>query len=183
MSATRQAPRIAACSSPASDRRATCVFGITMTCVGAFGATSWNARTRSSSKTIFAGISFRTIRQKRQEGSASGLTAALSVDPLDGGAEGPEALVHRGISPVEVIDAADARLAPGDEACQDESGGRAEVRSRDGRALEPRRPAHDRRPPLDAHVGAQARELDRVEEAVLEDRLDEAGRPLGLRHQ
>src|SRR5450759_4973004 len=156
-----------------------CVFGITMTCVGAFGATSWNARTRSSSKTIFAGISFRTIRQKRQEGAVSSLTAALSVDSLDRSAESPQALIHGRISPVEMIDAAHARLAPGDEACQDEGGGRAEVRSRDGRALKLRRPTHDRRPALDAHVGAKARELDRVQEAVLEDRLDEARRPLG----
>src|ERR1019366_3961595 len=113
-----------------------------MTCVGAFGATSWNARTRSSSKTSFAGISFRTIRQKRQEASGSGLTAALSVDSHDPSAEGAQALL------------------PGRAPAEGESRGRPEIRGANRRALEPRRPAHDRRPPLDVHVGAEARELD-----------------------
>src|ERR1035437_1738179 len=143
-SAARHSPRSAASAPEVLERRARCVFGITRTWVGAFGATSWNARTISSSKTIFAGISLRPIRQKRHEGSAKGLlTSRLSVDPLDRGAERSQALVHGRIAAVEVIDAADARLAARDEAREHERRRRAEVRRRDGRALEGRRPTHD----------------------------------------
>src|SRR5512140_3986940 len=82
-----------------------------------------------------------------------------------------------------MVDAADARFPPRDEGREHESRRRAEVRRRDGRALEWRRPANDRRAPLDAHVGAEADELDGVQEAILEDRLDEARRAPGLRHE
>src|SRR5689334_18887563 len=44
-------------------------FGMTSTCVGAFGLMSSKAKTSSSSYTFFEGISPRMIRQKRQFGS------------------------------------------------------------------------------------------------------------------
>src|SRR5207302_1688090 len=64
-----QRPMISASLRSASFNPAKCRFGMMSTWVGACGLTSSNAKTCSSSKTFFDGISPRMMRQKRQLGS------------------------------------------------------------------------------------------------------------------
>src|SRR5690349_18785131 len=81
-------------------------FGITRMCVGLRGAMSRNARTSSSSTTVFAATSPRTMRQNRQ--SARGERSGGMGDDSDGlrrAGQGEDAaddaVANRGVDPLD----------------------------------------------------------------------------------
>ena len=87
------------------------------------------------------------------------------------GAERAELLLERLVAAIEVVDAVDHRLALGHQAGDDQAGRGAQVGRHDGRALQPLDAAHDGGIALDRDVGAEALQLERVHEAILEDGL------------
>src|SRR5690242_13520957 len=109
---------------------------------------------------------------------------ALAIGPLldvaDLRAERAELLLQRLVAAVEVVDAIDDGLPLGREPGDDQSGRRTQVGRHDVRTLQARYAAHDRRVALDGDVGAQALQLERVHEAILENSLGDDRR--ALRH-
>src|SRR3954462_1136515 len=65
----------------ASYRVGTCAFGTMRKCTGACGRTSWKARTCSSSWTLSAAISPRTILQNMQLGSLVMFSGGFLIQP------------------------------------------------------------------------------------------------------
>lgn len=82
-----------------------------------------------------------------------------------------------------MIDPVDHRQSVGHESGEHEAGRGAQVGRHHLGSGEARRSDDDRRPAVDANVGAHALQLSDVHEAPLEDRLGDHRGALGLRHQ
>ena len=85
-----------------------------------------------------------------------------------------------------MVDAIDHRFTVGDEAGDHQSRRRAQVGRHDGCALQALDAAHERAIALDRDLGAEALQLERMHEAVLEDGLGDHGGALrdgGERHE
>ena len=107
----------------------------------------------------------------RRAGAQSASGQAGDVRPADG--EFPH---HAVVAPVEMIEAAEPRLAAGAEARDDKRGGRADVGSDHGRSVKPVDAADEGGAAADGDARAHPDELVDVPEALLEDRLaDSAG--------
>src|SRR5438552_15067834 len=102
-----------------------------------------------------------------------------SADALDARPEGRQLLLQRFVAAVEVVDAVDQGLAFGAEAGYDQPRRGAQVGGHDGRALQALDAAHESAVSLDRDIGAQALQLERVHEAILEDRLGDHRRAVG----
>src|SRR5574341_452746 len=107
--------------------------------------------------------------RSRPLGSANVNGAAISLNPLDAGAQRLELLLKRLVAAIQVIDARDHGGAPRREPGQHERGGRPQVGRHDGRALIGRHAAHDGGGAFRLDPRAHATQLGRVHEPVLED--------------
>src|SRR6266516_8177801 len=98
-----------------------------------------------------------------------------SRNPLDTRTQLRELLLDALVAAIEVIDPVDSRLAFGNETRDDEARRGAQVGRHDGRALQLRNAAHDRRVSRDLDVGAEALHFQGMHEPVLENGLGDHG--------
>src|SRR3984893_18381590 len=127
---------------------------------------------------IRAGIFWLRNRRPQQWRTAS--RQARDVCPADG-----ELAHHAVVAPVEMIEAAEPRLAASAEARDDKSGGRAYVAADHGRPLKPLDAADQGGSAADGDARAHPDQFVDMPEALLEDRLADgagAGRRRQQRH-
>ena len=111
------------------------------------------------------------LRNRRPQQWRTASRQAHDVGPAEG-----ELAHHAVVAPVEMIEAAEPCLAASAEACDDKSGGRADVAADHGRPLQPLDAADQGGAAADGDARAHPDEFIDVAEALLEDRLiDGAG--------
>jgi hypothetical protein len=107
---------------------------------------------------------------RRASGSRRRLTRSARA-ALDARAEPPELVLDPLVASIDVIDPIDDRRALGLQARENERRGRAQIGGHDLRSRELRHAAGNDRITLDRQICAEPLQLERVLEAVLEDRL------------
>ena len=127
---------------------------------------------RSSASSFEVGCRQLVVGVHRQPGTA-----------IDVGAAGAELLLQPLETAVEVIDAIDRRLALGASAGDHQRDRGAQIRRHHRRAAQPVDAVDDRRIALELDMGAEARQLLHVHEAILENGLGDARRAPRARHQ
>ena len=103
-----------------------------------------------------------------------------SAQPRDVRTQCVELRLHRLVAAIEVVDPVDDRLALGDQAGEHEAGRGAQVGRHDGRSRERGPAVHACVAAVEPDVGAHARQLGGMLEAVLEDGFADRRQPFGL---
>src|SRR5258708_6838547 len=126
------------------------------------------ARGSSGPRPPCAATRSRCCNSSRKElpRASRGLPEALDARPESG-----QLGLERLVAAVEMVDALDLRLSFGNERGDDQAGRGPQVGRHHGGALQALDASHQRRVALDRDIGPPALQLERMHEAILEDRF------------